>query len=169
MDAKLNCCAYPFLTETSLKCDYEIMTDTLSSLLGVCEATSKHIPELQKLVELTYHMNGSIRAKMALTADDLEYMLDTHDKYAELVSEQSKKFVLPRGCIGASHMHVARAKAKEVARLMYKIEREEQEVDKILIDFVNVLSNALFYMAMFENKMEGIDEIEFISKSYVTN
>jgi len=167
MEKRRNVMAYPFLKEESLKCDYEIMTDTLSSMLGVCEATSKHITEFQKLVELTYHMNGSIRAKMALSEEDLEFMISVHDKYLELVKDRTQKFVLPRGCLAASHMHVARAKAKEVARLMYKIYRTEQPVSPILLDYVNILSNALFYMAMYENMMEGIDEVEFISKSYV--
>ena len=166
MTKKYNCCSYPFLKETSLKCDYEIMTDELSSLLGLCDASCKHIEELGKLVEITYHLNGSVRGKNAIEETDLDFIDRAHEKYHQILGEKTKTFVLPKGCIGACHLHLARVKAKEVARLLYKIDREENKVDQILFDFVNLLSNTLFLMAIFENQEEGIDEVKFVSKSY---
>ena len=43
---------------------------------------------------------------------------------------------------------------------------EEREVPEILFDYLGLLANVFFVMAVFCNKENGIGEIPFISKSY---
>ncbi len=158
-------CAYSFLKEKSKMCDYEIATDELSSLIAKSKHDVLHIDELDKLVYLIYHCNGSIRGKLAIDMQDYLWLCDVYEKYLSKVGNTTK-FVLPQGCIGACHLHVLRAKTKSVVRIAYQIEDEGIRVDNILLDFLNLLSNTFFIMALYENKCQEVEEVEFVSKSY---
>ncbi len=162
MDAR--CCAYSYLKEQSTCCDYEITTDQLVSDLALAKNAVKHIKELDKLVELIYHCNGSIRGKLAITTDDFNWLSEIYEQYQQLAGVNY--FVVPSGSVGACHLHHCRVLTKSCVRLAYKIEKEGIRVDKLLFNFLNLLSNTLFMMALVENKKNNIDEIPFISKSY---
>ncbi|MEG0402956.1 MAG: ATP:cob(I)alamin adenosyltransferase [Anaerorhabdus sp.] len=158
-------CAYSFLYESSSLCDYEIATDELASQTGLAMHYVKH-SDLSKLVELIYHANGSMRAKVAITDEDIRYLSRLYDEYVEMVGDL-KYFVIPEGCLGACHLHCLRSKTKSIIRLIHKIDQEpNREKRQILHDFFNMLSNIFFYMALVENKNEQINEIKFVSKSY---
>ena len=77
-----------------------------------------------------------------------------------------RQFVLPAGCEGACALHVLRSRFKAVLRIAYAIDREEKPVPAILLDFWNLLSNVFFQMALKENRLEGVSEIPFVSRSY---
>lgn len=158
-------CAYPFLKEESNLCDYEIATDRLTSLISVTRHYVKHIAQadMQILLELVYHANGSIRGKCAIGKDELSVLNTMHTKY----SVRMERFVLPDGCIGTSYLHVLRAETKAVIRIMHKVEKEGIMVEQVLFDFMNLLSNTFFMMCLFENAKENVSEKEFVSKSYV--
>ena len=66
---------YPFIHETSTLCDFEMVTDELCTLIGM--ALSAMPPEmadlaadLDQLQPLAFHVNGSIRGKLAVQAID---------------------------------------------------------------------------------------------------
>ena len=67
---------YPYLKETSLKCDYEIETDSLASHIGYAFSKATKYPEMQIqlkwLCEMAYHLNGSIRGETAVTSTDIK-------------------------------------------------------------------------------------------------
>ena len=65
---RMEYCAYSFLSEDGSLCDYEIATDELASMTAVCAHHVKHIKrkDIQELVTLIYHANGSIRGKCAI-------------------------------------------------------------------------------------------------------
>ena len=75
-------------------------------------------------------------------------------------------FVYPTGSSVATLYHNARCEAKLVTRNLYLIENSGVVVPQILIDFSNLTANLLFAFAIETNRLENIDEIEFISKSY---
>lgn len=158
-------CAYSYLYETSSLCDYEIATDQLASQIGLAIHDVKH-SNLDFLVELVYHANGSMRGKCAVTEEDLNKCNALYDEYLKKVGE-CKMFVLPKGCRGACVLHCLRSETKTIIRLLAKIDREPGRVKiQILHDFFNLLSNIFFLMALYENKQENVKESEFISKSY---
>ncbi len=158
-------CAYTFLYENSSLCDYEVATDEFASLLGLADHYVKHF-DLHPLVELVYHANGSMRGKIAITQDEVDTLLEMQENLRNQLGPW-KQFVLPEGSLGATHLHVLRSRAKSVVRIMHKIDTEpEREKIIILHDFWNLLSNILFLMALIENKLEGIPEQVFTSKSY---
>lgn len=163
--SKFQSCAYPFLKETSRQCDYEVASDELASMLGYAMHVVKHISELDRLVLMAYHLNGSIRGKVAVTEEDKSFLEALYVKYEEKVGRKTQ-FVLPQGSEGACFLHMLRSKAKAVVRLAYAIEREEHPVSELVLDLWNMLSNVLFQMALYENLMEDVQETVFVSKSY---
>lgn len=158
-------CAYPFLKEKSHLCDYEIATDRLASMLSVARRHIRHIPQedLLQLMEMIYHANGSIRGACAIGEAELKKLNTFYARY----HIEMDRFVLPDGCIGASHLHVLRAEVKAVIRIMHQIQCEGKPVEAILFDFMNLLSNTFFMMCLYENAQDGIREREFICRSYV--
>ena len=160
----MECCAYSFLLEDSHMCDYEIATDELASLISVTRHYVKHIQQkdLCELIELVYHANGSIRGKCAIHQEEIQRLYAMYQTYFV----EMKHFVIPDGCIGASYLHVLRSKTKAVIRYMTRIKKEAHPVPEDLWDFMNLLANTFFMMALYENKEEGHLEKEFISKSY---
>ncbi len=66
-------------------------------------------------------------------------------------------FVLPGGSPGAAQLHVARTVCRRAERLVVSLSRSER-VGTFLIQYLNRLSDALFVMARYENKMRGVPE-----------
>ncbi len=163
MDART--CAYSYLKERSHMCDYEIQTDLLSSEIGLAIHTIKHIKELGRLAELVYHCNGSIRGKVAITCEDYEWLNQVYEYYATQVGELNY-FVVPQGSHGSCVLHRLRSLSKVCVRLAYKIQQEGKDVSNIVLDFLNLLSNTFFMMAVYENRCEKVEEVQFVSKSY---
>ena len=159
------CCAYSFLKETSRQCDYEIATDELASMIAMTVHRTKHQPELMKICELVYHANGSIRGRLAVSQQDFDWLSDLYERLTE-ENGPCRHFVLPSGCEGACALHVLRSRCKAILRIAYAIDREEKKVPSLILDFFNCLSNVFFQMALKENRMEHVEEIPFVSRSY---
>lgn len=157
-------CAYSFLSEEGSMCDYEIATDELASMLAVASHYIKHIAQtdLAMLIELIYHANGSIRGTCAIQQQEVECLHHMYNTYFI----KMEHFVVPTGCIGATYLHVLRARCKAIIRIMTKIQREGHKINQHLLDFMNLLANTFFMMCLYENKHEGYQEQIFISKSY---
>lgn len=157
-------CAYSFLKEDSRCCDYEIASDQLACSLSVAKHYVMHIrkEDMVRLIELVYHANGSIRGKCAIKQAQVDELLQMYQRYFI----EMKQFVLPDGCIGASYLHKLRADTKAVLRIMYAIEKEGIVIASTLLDFMNLLSNTLFMMCLYENRQDGCPETVFVSQSY---
>ncbi|OCA89415.1 hypothetical protein [Bacillus sp. FJAT-27986] len=162
--------SYPFMREKSCLVDYEIRTDSLTTRLGavfplLTEKEQAVIDDLRKVQALCYHVNGSVRGKLAITEADLQWLSDRYDFYVEKTGEKVKQFVLPQGSNAACALHVVRSEAKKSYRALHKVS-EEREVLDILFDFLGLLANVCFVMAVYVNQVNGIQEIPFVSKSY---
>ena len=161
---RMEYCAYSFLSEDGSLCDYEIATDELASMTAVCAHHVKHIKrkDIQELVTLIYHANGSIRGKCAIQKQEV---MRLHAMY-EFYFVRIEHFVLPVGSLGTTYLHVFRAKTKAIIRILTKLQKEGHTINHHLLDFMNLLANTFFMMCLYENKAEGISEQVFISKSY---
>lgn len=159
--------SYPFLNEEFGSVDHEVMTDYLSSVFGrILSMDTPLYDETYWLMEMSLHLNGSIRGKLAITKDDINKGLSIMEKYKNLNKDRLNGFVLPTGCGLACEYHIARGEAKKVCRNLYLMKNKGIEFDYILIDFANLITNLLFVMALEINRLNNIDEIPFISKSY---
>jgi len=160
---------YPFMRESASTVDFEIRTDSLTTRIGEALALTGDVEkvhaDLRYLQPLAYHLNGSVRGKLAITEEDLKHLSDLYDSYVEEVGELIEQFVLPQGSHAACVLHVCRSEAKKSVRALHKVSLE-REVPDILFDYANLLANVLFVMAVYTNKVSGVDEIPFISKSY---
>ena len=163
--------SYPFMREKSCLVDYEIRTDSLTTRIGavfplLTEKEQVIIDDLRTIQPLCYHVNGSVRGKLALTEEDLKWLSERYDFYVEQTGEKVRQFVLPQGNNAACALHIARSEAKKSYRALHKVS-EEREVPDILFDFLGLLANVCFVMAVYVNQINGIQETPFVSKSYV--
>ncbi len=163
--------AYPFLSDKpdDLRCDYEILTDEIASMIGLLRAMAdeKNIREqLLFVCELVYHLNPSLRTKTTVTLEELEKLDRFVCDLKSTTDGRCKKFVLTQGSIGAGMAHVLRAKCKSLVRLLYRHYHQGNAVDEILFDFANLLSGYFFLLALKLNQIDGFDEIEYISRNY---
>lgn len=168
-DARYSC--YPFMREKASTVDFEIRTDSLTTHMGVAlvavnkETVRVVADDLLTFLPMAYHVNGSVRGKLAVTEDDLAWLSDRYDFYVSHVKDEIQNFVLPQGTEAAAALHVCRSEAKKSFRILHKVS-EEREVPAILFDFLGLLANIFFVMAVYMNQRAGIAEIPFISKSY---
>lgn len=171
---------YPYIYETSLKCDYEILTDELCrqvggvlaamqdrSAIGDAEIFPGLIAELEQLQPMIYHLNGSIRGQCALSEEHLVWLRDCYVRHKEATAESISGFVLPRGAAPIPQLNSASSNAKKAIRLMVRMYAEEGiEIPEVLHRFCNVLCNYLFTLTVVINQARGTKEVPFESGSY---
>lgn len=159
--------AYPFLNETGRLVDHEVLTDTLSSTLGmICSLETPLKEETWWLMEIVLHLNGSIRGRLAITEEDLNKGLALLHALKEKNKGRFNRFVYPTGHVISSWYHMARCQAKQVVRNLYLLEQEGVVIPKLVIDFANLIANLLFAFSVEVNAIFEVEEVEFISKSY---
>ncbi|MBM7840528.1 ATP:cob(I)alamin adenosyltransferase [Alkalihalobacillus xiaoxiensis] len=160
---------YPYMRESAATVDFEIRTDSLAVRIGAASALVNAFPNLKqhliRLTEMAYHVNGSVRGNLAVTERDLEELSLLYDQYVGETKEELNQFVLPLGSNEASSLHIARSEAKKSVRALHKVS-QERDVPNVLFDYIHLLANVLFVMAVYVNKQLGIAEIPFKSKSY---
>lgn len=167
MKKNMDFISYPFLGEKKRLVEHEMLTDELASRIGLVLSLKPHLyDETFWLMDKVYHLNGSIRGKQAIDESDLEYALQMYRGLKERNAERFKLFVYPTGHPIACQYHMARTQAKKVVRHLHILRQEGMEINQLFIDFANLVANILFGMAIETNRIQNIDEIEFISKSY---
>ena len=172
---------YPYIHEDSLLCDYEILTDDLTRTvgwaindLGILRKQYSENVELKKLekvlnwlLPLCFHLNGSIRGKLAITEKDHQQLLENYRNLKTITAKSISGFVLPGGVSPVGILNKCSSMCKQAIRLMVKIHNEEKkEVAEILPKFANLLCNYFFTSTVLINQVTGFKETPFISKSY---
>lgn len=162
---------YPFMRESAATVDFEIRTDSLTTRMGEALSLTSDVDAVQRdlriLQPMAYHLNGSVRGKLAIGEEDLIDLSNMYDYYVNFTKDKIGNFVLPQGTQGACALHVCRSEAKKSVRALHKVSLE-RDVPEILFDYANLLANVLFTMAVYVNQHHGVEEIPFISKSYPT-
>jgi ATP:cob(I)alamin adenosyltransferase len=165
---------YPFIYETSSLCDFEVVTDELCghigaalSLLPEAESSMHDIAQdLDRLQPLAFHVNGSIRGRLAVEETDIEWLKGRLNHYRIEIHGKINGFVLPRGHIPVPQLHLARSAAKKAIRLMVRVEQEGKEVPMVLPRICNLMCNFFFTLTLVINQRRGESEVPFVSKSY---
>ncbi|KQL55665.1 hypothetical protein AN965_17540 [Alkalicoccobacillus plakortidis] len=160
---------YPYMREEGSVVDFEIRTDSLAVRIGQAAGLVDSYPRekalLLQLTEYAYHLNGSVRGEQAIGQEALQWLSDVYDQYEVEVREDIQQFLLPQGSHAASALHIARSEAKKSVRALHFV-RLERDVPRILMDYIHLLANVLFLLAVYINKQEGVNEIPFKSQSY---
>lgn len=161
---------YPFIYEQSPVCDFEIIADELCSRVGLL--LTMEIPELVREV-LThlqpniYHLNGSVRGKLAIDETELERLTADYHRLRERLSGGFAGFVLPGGHPVSAQLHLCRCQAKKVVRALVAIEHAgKKSPAPILYRYANLMANVMYALASYTNWIHQVQETEFVSKSY---
>jgi cob(I)alamin adenosyltransferase len=68
-----------------------------------------------------------------------------------------KNFILPGGALAAAQLHVARTVCRRAERDVLALAAQEP-IGQHVVPYLNRLSDALFVLARFQNKVAGVDE-----------
>lgn len=164
--------AYPFLCDApdDLRCDFEIMTDKAASLTGLlraCVNDETLRAELLTICELIYHANPTLRTRMTVTQEEVNWLEARARELREQTKGRCEKFVLTQGSRAGCLAHVLRVMGKELTRLLYRWEQSGHPVEPLLYDFTNLLSGYFFALALKLNELDGVDEIPYTSRNYL--
>jgi cob(I)alamin adenosyltransferase len=111
-------------------------------------------------------LNGSIRGTCAVTAEDLDWLLQRYQRHTAAVADCIHGFVLPRGTAPVPQLNAASSNSKKAIRLMVRLYDEEQvEIPEVLHRFCNVLCNYFFTLTIVINQSRGLAGISFESAS----
>jgi cob(I)alamin adenosyltransferase len=174
--------AYCYLYEdaTDLKCDFEILTDEISGMIGLLRsllddtdrtADPELAENLSKINELMYHINPSLRTEVMVTTEELDWLFQQTQSLQKITegsapAGDSITFVLPQGCTQAAYSHVIRSKCKTLVRLLSRYKQQGNEVREILFDFCNLYSGYFYFLSLWFNKNHGEEERPFTSRVY---
>lgn len=162
---------YPFIYETSSLCDFEVVTDELcghiGAVLSLLPAEMSDIAlDLDRLQPLAFHVNGSIRGRLAIGEGDIRWLNERLVHYRAEVGDRINGFVLPRGVVPVPQLHLARSAAKKAIRAMVRVEQEGKTVPMELPRLCNLMCNFFFTLTLVINQRRGVPETPFVSKSY---
>ena len=168
---KLDELCYPFIHEQGYLCDFEVVTDELCSQVGMCAALldgdhADLAADLAHLQPLCWHVNGSIRGRLAIVEEDMDWLHQRYDHYRKEIDGMRQGFVLPSGSVLAMQFHLARSAAKKSIRGMVRLQERDQKIPEILMRFCNLLCNFFFILAGVVNYRYGCQEPPFTSRSY---
>lgn len=144
--------------------------DELNSYIGLCRDLISDEPsrELMQTVQDRLFVVGAALAcdpekepKMKipdLHADDvtaLEKAIDTMNETLPVM----KFFILPGGHVAISQLHIARCVCRRAERCCVRLELESHEIEPIILQYLNRLSDYLFVLARFVGHTLGVAEI----------
>ena len=121
-------------------------------------------PELRQVQALVYHLNGSVRGRMAVEEADLDWLkarYDHHNGFGAVTG-----FVLPTGSPAVMALHLCRSGAKKSIRQLVRCEEAGLTVDDRLLRLANLLTNYFFCLTVRLKQHLKLEEIPFVSKSY---
>lgn len=142
--------------------------DELNSAIGVALAlglTDRLTSELGSIQNELFDLGSDLcwpedderRARIPTVQPKHVRRLETLiDELNEVVGPLAN-FLLPGGAPGAAQLHVARTICRRAEREAITLSHEEP-IGKLVLPYLNRLSDALFVMARFENHERGVDE-----------
>lgn len=148
--------------------------DELNSVLGVAVAhglTPRLDPVIRLIQNELFHLGSDL---CFLEEEKIEYKIpQIEPRHVEALENQIdeimdtvgplENFVLPGGTLTAAQLHVARTVCRRAERDVIALARVEPVGDHV-IKYLNRLSDALFAMARYENKENGVNEPLWDSK-----
>lgn len=99
----------------------------------------------------------SLSQTLALNEEDVEFLEHIIDR-EEGVLPPWKGFILPGGTRAAAVAHVCRTVCRRTERCILAL-AETTEIDRVIIEYVNRLSDYFYVLARKLNFMAGVDEI----------
>lgn len=161
---------YPFMHESSYLCDFEVITDELCTQMGLAlsaldDNCADIRDDLDAFQPLAFHINGSVRGKLAVTDAHLQQVEARYCFYREQVGDLPL-FILPRGTGAVVNLHLCRSLSKKAIRALVRVDEEGIPVPEVLPRLCHLLCNLFFIMTVIINRRRDLPEITFKSQSY---
>ncbi|MEM3781741.1 MAG: cob(I)yrinic acid a,c-diamide adenosyltransferase [Candidatus Micrarchaeaceae archaeon] len=140
--------------------------DELNSWIGLASyyVENDHIRSVLKQIQNNIFSIGARLAYANKESAKVKEFGEEHTKRLEQEIEamskslpEPKEFVIPAGCEGALHLHVARTVARKAERRVLRLSKT-QEIDPGIKSYLNRLSTYLYVAALYLNRSEGITE-----------
>jgi cob(I)alamin adenosyltransferase len=144
--------------------------DELNSYIGLCKdliPDKQGIAILQEVQDRLFTVGSSLACdpvkepKMRipdLKEDDVTLLEKEMDKMNEIIPPM-KSFVLPGGHVTVSHLHIARCVCRRAERCCVRLEMEKEDIEPIVIQYLNRLSDYLFILARYISYQLKVEEI----------
>ncbi|HXZ85008.1 MAG TPA: cob(I)yrinic acid a,c-diamide adenosyltransferase [Myxococcota bacterium] len=147
--------------------------DELNSVVGIARAELAHDDlrmRLETIQSSLFDLGGELATPGAARAKagprvaeadvaELERWIDALE--AEL--QPLRNFILPGGSRAAALLHFARTVCRRAERAVIAL-AEREEIDALLIRYLNRLSDLLFVMARVENRRAGVAEPQWVGR-----
>lgn len=142
--------------------------DELSSQIGVALASgpvAELVTPLRTIQNELFHLGSDLcvpeadKATMPVPLIEVRHVTPLEqlmDRLSERL-DPLENFILPGGTIVAAHLHVARCVCRRAERAAIAL-REREPIGAQVVPYLNRLSDALFVMARYQNKMSGVTD-----------
>jgi cob(I)alamin adenosyltransferase len=146
--------------------------DELNSWIGVVsdhtvdEQTKKTLKEIQDRLftigsSLACDPEKEPKLKIPdLHDQDVKFLESEIDRMNDLL-EPMRSFILPGGSPSVSFAHVARCVCRRAERLCVAMTDENMEVEALVLQYLNRLSDYLFMLSRYLGKLENAAEIQW--------
>jgi cob(I)alamin adenosyltransferase len=104
--------------------------------------------------------SGSIERIREDQVKDAEKSIDAIEPLLKPLST----FIIPDGSHTAAQLHLARTICRRAERCVVKLAREEH-IDPICIMYLNRVSDLLFVLARYANKLDGVEETPWVART----
>lgn len=147
--------------------------DELNSYLGLIRSSSEDsgvisaIAAIQdRLFTLGSYLASAPGSKMILPElyeDDVVFLENEIDRMTSVLPEL-RNFILPGATTSGSHAHVARCICRRAERLVVYL-ADNEEIDGMIVTYLNRLSDYLFTLARYLDKLAGGEEIAWVPRA----
>lgn len=144
--------------------------DELNSYIGLCKDLLTGVTDtvlLQEVQDRLFTVGSSLACdpekepKMKipdLKEEDISLLEKEIDRMTEALPVM-KFFILPGGHPAISQLHIARCVCRRAERACVRLDAEGEEVEAIVIKYINRLSDYLFMLARFAGQQLQVQEI----------
>ncbi|HEX7844641.1 MAG TPA: cob(I)yrinic acid a,c-diamide adenosyltransferase [Chitinophagaceae bacterium] len=144
--------------------------DELNSYIGLCRdllADENSRAILQEIQDRLFTIGSSLACdpvkepKMKipdLKEDDVTLLEKEIDNMNESIPAM-KSFILPGGHPTVSHLHIARCICRRAERCCVRLELENEEVEQVVLKYLNRLSDYLFVLARYAGFQLNAEEV----------
>lgn len=158
--------------KSSLRLDAYGTVDELNAHMGmlVAKLSQKEIKSLLLEIQNKLFVIGSklasdekgrqITSSLDCSGKDIEKLEKAIDNFEEEL-QPLQQFLLPGGSEQVSQCHIARTVCRRAERLTVQL-AEETEVESIIIQYLNRLSDFLFVLSRKVAKDQGVSEIPWV-------
>jgi cob(I)alamin adenosyltransferase len=158
------------VSKSDLRIESYGTVDELNSWLGLVAEymPNERISEIQQLQHLLFSVGAQLASKSSEqkrpfspigeeNITNLEKLIDDYENFLPAMTH----FILPGGSKASAQAHIARCVCRRAERIVVQLSRVDF-VDKLLLVFLNRLSDYLFCLARALNYWEERDEIKWI-------